>query len=165
MLADRARVQTIVHRPLRRRAAGTRTRVESVLTRLMANRTLPRRAAAVSMEAEGRLTAAADIPAGPTTSNQSLPLQAAGCANLGGAYRLCRFAFGQTSLYDRIVAGLDHLKQGNRDKKVLILFTDGGDTASKHSQGEVVDLAQQFAAAIYAIGIFDEQDGDQNRLS
>jgi len=69
---------------------------------------------------------------------------------------------GQTSLYDGIVAGLDHLKQGERDKKVLILITDGGDTASKHSLGQVIDLARQSAASIYAIGIFDEQDGDQN---
>ena len=69
---------------------------------------------------------------------------------------------GQTSLYDGIVVGLNHLKQGARDKKVLILITDGGDTASKHSLGQVVDLARQSAAVIYAIGIFDEQDGDQN---
>ena len=69
---------------------------------------------------------------------------------------------GQTSLYDGIVASLDHLKQGNRDKKALILITDGGDTASKHSLGQVVVLAQQSAAVIYAIGILDEQDSDQN---
>jgi Ca-activated chloride channel family protein len=80
---------------------------------------------------------------------------------LQGALSAIR-TIGQTSLYDGIVAGLDHLKQGNRDKKVLILITDGGDTASKHNLGEVVDLAQQSAAVIYAIGIFDEQDGDQN---
>ena len=71
-------------------------------------------------------------------------------------------AIGQTSLYDGIVAGLDHLKQGNRDKKVLILITDGGDTASKHSLPQVIGLAKQSAAIIYAIGIFDEQDGDRN---
>ena len=71
-------------------------------------------------------------------------------------------AIGQTSLYDGIVAGLDHLKQGNRDKKVLILITDGGDTASKHSLQQVIGLAKQSAAIIYAIGIFDEQDGDRN---
>lgn len=69
---------------------------------------------------------------------------------------------GQTALYDGIVAGLDHLKQGDRDKKALILITDGGDNASKHNFGHVVDLAEQSAAVIYAIGIFDEQDGDQN---
>ena len=71
-------------------------------------------------------------------------------------------AIGQTSLYDGIAAALDHLKQGNRDKKVLILISDGGDNASKHSLAQVIAMAKQSAAIIYTIGIFDEQDGDQN---
>lgn len=69
---------------------------------------------------------------------------------------------GETALYDGIAAGLDHLKQGNRDKKVLILLTDGGDNASKHTLAQTIDMARQSSAIIYAIGIFDEQDGDQN---
>jgi VWFA-related protein len=71
-------------------------------------------------------------------------------------------AIGQTSLYDGIAAGLDHLKQGTREKKVLILISDGGDTASKHSLTQVIEMARHSAAIIYAIGVFDEQDGDQN---
>jgi Ca-activated chloride channel family protein len=69
---------------------------------------------------------------------------------------------GQTSLYDGIVTALDHLKQGTRDKKVLILISDGGDNVSKHSLAQVLGMAKQTSAIIYAIGIFDEQDGDQN---
>jgi VWFA-related protein len=69
---------------------------------------------------------------------------------------------GQTSLYDGVAAALEHLKQGNRDKKVLILISDGGDNASKHTLAQVIDMAKHSAAIIYAIGIFDEQDGDQN---
>lgn len=69
---------------------------------------------------------------------------------------------GQTALYDGIYAGLDHLRQGNRDKRVLILISDGGDNASKRSLAQVLGMAKQSAAIIYAIGIFDEQDGDQN---
>jgi VWFA-related protein len=68
---------------------------------------------------------------------------------------------GETALYDGIAAALDHLKQGNRDKKVLILITDGDDNASKHKLAEIVDMAKQSSAIIYAIGIFDERDGDQ----
>jgi VWFA-related protein len=71
-------------------------------------------------------------------------------------------AIGQTSLYDGILFGIDHLKQGSRDKKVLILITDGGDTFSKHTLAQVLTMARQSTATIYAIGIFDEQDGDQN---
>ncbi len=71
-------------------------------------------------------------------------------------------ATGETALYDGIAVGLDHLKQGNRDKKVLILLTDGGDNASKHRLAQIIDMAKQSSAIIYAIGIFDERDGDQN---
>jgi len=69
---------------------------------------------------------------------------------------------GMTSFYDGIAAALDHLKDGDRDKKVLILISDGGDNASKHTLAQVIDMAKQSTAIIYTIGIFDEQDGDQN---
>jgi len=69
---------------------------------------------------------------------------------------------GQTALYDAIAVALDHLKQGNCDKKVLILISDGGDNASKHRLAQVLEMARHSAAIIYAIGIYDEQDGDQN---
>ena len=45
---------------------------------------------------------------------------------------------------------------------MLILISDGGDNASKHTLAQVIDMARHSAAIIYAIGIFDEQDGDQN---
>jgi VWFA-related protein len=69
---------------------------------------------------------------------------------------------GQTSLYDGVLTALGHLKLGTSDKKVLILISDGGDNASKHSLAQVLDMAKQTMAIIYAIGIFDEQDGDNN---
>jgi len=69
---------------------------------------------------------------------------------------------GQTALYDAIATALDHLKQSNCDKKVLILISDGGDNASKHSLAQVIEMSKHSAAIIYTIGIFDEQDGDQN---
>jgi VWFA-related protein len=69
---------------------------------------------------------------------------------------------GQTSLYDGIAVGLDHLKLGNRDKKVLIVISDGGDNVSRHSLAQVISMAKQSAAIIYAIGIYDVGDGDQN---
>jgi len=71
-------------------------------------------------------------------------------------------AIGETALYDAIAVALDHLKQGSCDKKVLILISDGGDNASKHNLAQVIEMARHSGAIIYAIGIFDEQDGDQN---
>jgi VWFA-related protein len=69
---------------------------------------------------------------------------------------------GETALYDAIATALVHLKQSECDKKVLILISDGGDNASKHSLAQAIDMAKHSAAIIYAIGILDEQNGDQN---
>ena len=71
-------------------------------------------------------------------------------------------ADGQTALYDAVTVALDHLKQGDRDKKVLIVVSDGGDNASKHKLAEIMALAVQSNAIIYTIGIFDDQDADRN---
>ena len=71
-------------------------------------------------------------------------------------------AIGQTSLYDGIAAALEHFKLSNGDKKVLVLISDGGDNASKHSLAQTIAMARQSAATIYTIGIFDEQDADNN---
>jgi Ca-activated chloride channel homolog len=71
-------------------------------------------------------------------------------------------AIGQTALYDAIATALDHLQQGSCDKKVLILISDGGDNASKRNLAQVIEMARHSGAIIYAIGIFDEQDGEQN---
>jgi len=69
---------------------------------------------------------------------------------------------GQTALYDAVAAGLDHLKRGNRDKKVLIVISDGGDNTSKHTLPQIMAMARRSDAIIYTIGIFDEQDEDRN---
>jgi Ca-activated chloride channel family protein len=69
---------------------------------------------------------------------------------------------GETALYDAIAEALEHLKKGNRDKKVLILVSDGGDNASKHKLTEIMTLAGQPGVTIYTVGIFDDQDADRN---
>ncbi len=70
---------------------------------------------------------------------------------------------GRTALYDAVAVALNHLKQGNRDKKVLIVISDGGDNASKHTNlAQIMAMAQRTDVIIYAIGLFDERDGDRN---
>jgi Ca-activated chloride channel family protein len=71
-------------------------------------------------------------------------------------------AGGETALYDAIAKGLEELEAGGRDKKVLIVVSDGGDNASRHSLAQVMKLARQSDAVIYTIGIFDEEDPDRN---
>jgi VWFA-related protein len=71
-------------------------------------------------------------------------------------------ADGRTALYDAVAAALAHLQKGNRDKKVLIVVSDGGDNASEHKLDQVMALANQSDAIIYTLGIFDEDDMDKN---
>jgi Ca-activated chloride channel family protein len=65
---------------------------------------------------------------------------------------------GSTALYDAIIGSLDHLKRGHKDKKVLLVVTDGDDNASRKSFAYMVQAAEQSNAVIYAIGIFSEED-------
>jgi VWFA-related protein len=71
-------------------------------------------------------------------------------------------ANGLTALYDGVAVALDHLKQGNRDKKVLIVVSDGGDNASQHNLGQVLALAVQSNAIIYPIDISVPEDPERN---
>jgi Ca-activated chloride channel family protein len=70
---------------------------------------------------------------------------------------------GQTALYDAMDAALKQLKRGSRDKKVLIVISDGGDNASSRSNlKQIMTLAIESNAVIYTIGLFDETDLDKN---
>ena len=69
---------------------------------------------------------------------------------------------GQTALYDAVAAALEHLEKGNRDKKVLIVISDGADNASQHNLAQVMAVAVQSDAIIYALGLFDPDDPDKN---
>jgi len=65
---------------------------------------------------------------------------------------------GGTALYDAVIGSLDHLKKGHKDKRVLLVITDGEDDASRKTFDEAIQAAQQSNATIYAIGVFSEED-------
>ncbi len=71
-------------------------------------------------------------------------------------------ATGMTALYDAVVVALRRLQAGSRDKRALIVISDGGDNASKHNLNQLLKIADQSSAVMYAIGIFDEDDPDRN---
>jgi Ca-activated chloride channel homolog len=70
---------------------------------------------------------------------------------------------GSTALYDAVIGSLDHLAKGHKDKKVLLVITDGFDNASRRSLEDAVREAQRSDAVIYAIGVFGDDDLKQNR--
>jgi VWFA-related protein len=71
-------------------------------------------------------------------------------------------AEGRTSLYDALIAGLDHLRAGSRARKALVVISDGGDNASQSTLEQVLVRARDSNAAIYTVGIYDENDLEKN---
>ncbi len=57
-----------------------------------------------------------------------------------------------TRLFDAIEASLDEL-QRIKGRRVVLVFTDGDDTASKIGMGDVLDRARTDEAMIYSIGL------------
>jgi Ca-activated chloride channel family protein len=66
---------------------------------------------------------------------------------------------GGTAMRDAIRVSIDHLKdKGKRDKKVILVVTDGNDNASNTTLESLVRLAQQDDVLIYAIGLLTEEE-------
>jgi len=60
-----------------------------------------------------------------------------------------------TRLYDAIDASIDMLKSVE-GRKIVLVFTDGDDTASRRGMGDVLDKARATETMIYAIGLESE---------
>ena len=69
---------------------------------------------------------------------------------------------GLTALYDALAAGIQHLDKGSRQRKALVVFSDGGDNASKQPLDDVVQAARRSSATMYTIGFYDETNRDRN---
>lgn len=66
---------------------------------------------------------------------------------------------GGTAMRDAIRMSIDHLKKkAKRDKKVILVVTDGNDNASNVSLETLVREAQQNDVLIYAIGLLTEEE-------
>jgi len=60
-------------------------------------------------------------------------------------------AGGKTAFYDAVIAGLDHLERGAYQKHVLVVLSDGGDNASRHTEKEMLDRVESSSALIYTV--------------
>ncbi len=66
---------------------------------------------------------------------------------------------GGTAMRDAIRVSVDHLKdKAKRDKRVILVVTDGNDNASTMTLDALVRLAQQDDVLIYAIGLLTEEE-------
>jgi Ca-activated chloride channel homolog len=69
---------------------------------------------------------------------------------------------GQTALYDAIAYALKHLDQGHRDKRTLIVVSDGGDNVSQLSLSQLMAQVVASRATIYTVGLFDQENPELN---
>ncbi|MDQ2946919.1 MAG: VWA domain-containing protein [Acidobacteriota bacterium] len=66
---------------------------------------------------------------------------------------------GGTAMRDAISMSIDYVKdKGKKDKKVLLVVTDGNDTASSGTLEKLIDKARDREVLIYAIGLLNEEE-------
>jgi VWFA-related protein len=66
---------------------------------------------------------------------------------------------GETALNDAVYVSIDHLKKGTRDKKALLIVSDGEDNKSKYGLNKLLDhIRESRDVSIYAIGLLEEND-------
>src|SRR5882724_1849584 len=65
---------------------------------------------------------------------------------------------GSTALYDAIIGSLDHLKKGVKEKKVLLIVTDGEDNTSRNSLEKTLREIQKTSTVIYTIGLLGQEN-------
>ncbi len=66
---------------------------------------------------------------------------------------------GGTAMRDALSASIDYLREkGKKDKKVLVVITDGNDNASAMTLEKLVQRAQQAEVLVYAIGILNDEE-------
>lgn len=74
---------------------------------------------------------------------------------------------GKTALYDAVIEGLNHLDRGSYQKHVLVVLSDGGDNASRHTEQEMLDRVAMSNAIVYTVvdpDVFTPGEGDRNVL-
>jgi VWFA-related protein len=61
---------------------------------------------------------------------------------------------GSTALLDAIYMALHEMHKSKKNKRTLLIISDGGDNNSRYTLREVKDLIQESDVLIYAIGVF-----------
>ncbi len=67
-------------------------------------------------------------------------------------------ARGGTAMRDAIQMSIDHLKKGHRDKKVLVVITDGNDNSSLVGMEQIMKSAHQSGILLYGVGLLTEEE-------
>ena len=62
---------------------------------------------------------------------------------------------GRTALLDAVFLAMHEMKKSQKNRKALLIISDGGDNASRYTESELRNLAKESDVMIYAIGVFE----------
>jgi Ca-activated chloride channel homolog len=62
---------------------------------------------------------------------------------------------GSTALLDAIYLALHEMRRSKKNKKALLIISDGGDNHSRYTEGEIKSTVKEADLLMYAIGIYD----------
>lgn len=65
---------------------------------------------------------------------------------------------GETALNDAVFLSLEHMGSASKEKKTVLVITDGEDNASKFGFNKVFDAVREAKVTVYAIGLLEEND-------
>jgi len=63
---------------------------------------------------------------------------------------------GWTALYDAVCLATHRTRQAHNQRKVLVVFSDGGDNNSRYSEIELIHMLREADVQVYAISMFEK---------
>jgi len=66
---------------------------------------------------------------------------------------------GRTALLDAVMLALHEMKKSSKQRKALLIISDGGDNCSRYSEAELRNAVRESDVLIYAMGIFEAYGG------
>jgi VWFA-related protein len=62
---------------------------------------------------------------------------------------------GRTALLDAVFLAMHEMKKSQKNRRALLIISDGGDNSSRYSESEVRNLVREGDVMIYAIGVYE----------
>ena len=62
---------------------------------------------------------------------------------------------GRTALLDAVFLAMHEMRKSRKNRKALLIISDGGDNASRYTEGELRNLVRESDVMVYAIGVYE----------
>jgi Ca-activated chloride channel homolog len=62
---------------------------------------------------------------------------------------------GRTALLDALALALHEMRRSKKNRKALLIISDGGDNSSRYTEGEVRTMVRESDVLLYAVGVYE----------